>query len=393
MIVTDNVVINDGAILEIAEGTVIQFNGYFSIEVNGSIIAEGNPDERIIFTSEYPEEFDLDESQRGCWHGIRFSNISALEESSSFEYCVFEYSKSVGNAMDAGGAISCLNYSKLKIENCIFRNNLAERGGAIALRKFSNPQIVNNLFHHNYALEIASVLYNEYSYPLLVNNTMADNESLNEDMWIVSSTISNFFGKPKLSNNIIWFNITEYFMEFEIFEPRLYYCGMNQINQELNYYNIYTEPELFDDYSLMGDNTSIDLGELVYEDIIPQTDLAGNSRIDGENIDIGCYEYIRFDADENSITEAAAHLNVFPNPFNPEVKVSFSSSERGMAQFEVYDIKGRMVYHTDKYIDKGDNCFSWNGKLNGGEAAGSGVYFFKVTSPEFEIIEKGCLLK
>lgn len=386
-------VINENVTLTIDPGTKIEFEDYYHIEVLGNIVAEGSSNDRIIFTSVFPEDFEINDSHRGCWNGIRFPYTSAVMDNSIFEYCIFEYSKSTGDPSMAGGAISCRYFSKLKIENCIFRNNLADRGGAIALRHLSAPALINNLFHDNYALEVASVIYNEYSYPLLLNNTFTQNHSINEDIYTVSSTITNMFSKPVLSNNIIWENFTAYFLQDEIFEPREYYYGVNQINQEgLNTENIFEAPDFEEDYSLAQHSAGINSGESCYNYLFPIADLAGNPRICEDAVDTGCFEFYVADL-EDDVINADNSLKLYPNPFNPIVNISYFSESADEVYLEIFDIKGRRVYFINKKSAEGKNQLSWDGNDSDGKPVSSGVYLFRVKGKAGSFTGKACLLK
>ena len=135
--VVGDVQVEDGIILSIAAGTKIEFSDFYSFNIQGAIQAVGEPENFICFTSERPEFFEIDHSTAGAWNGIRFDNTNPANELSILKYCVFEYSKNV-DQNGIGGVISCFDFSKLKIENCIFRNNAADFGGTIGMEFNSN---------------------------------------------------------------------------------------------------------------------------------------------------------------------------------------------------------------------------------------------------------------
>lgn len=376
--------------LQIAAGVRIEFADYYKLEVLGSIIAEGNHEQRIIFTSFDPGSFSYDGSHRSAWNGIRYPFTSAVQDSSLFQYCVFEYAKSTLDTIQAGAAISLNNFSKIRIENCIFRNNLADRGGAIACRTMSQPEIINNLFHDNYCLITGSVFYNEYSYPVLVNNTLIANYSINEDEWTPSCVLTNYFSKPILLNNIIWGNETEYFLGGEVFEPRPYNYGVNDIEQELNEENLFIDPEFNINWELSDVSPCIDAGEVNL--FLPMTDLAGNERYSGFGLDLGCYEFIVNGLDE--VVEYNNNLLIYPNPFNPAATIYYELETREDVKMEVYNLRGQKIWSSGVMRqDPGSYKSTWNGENMRGKPVASGMYIFRLDISGNSKEIKGILLK
>ncbi len=95
-IVTGDIVIPAGETLEIKPGVVVKFSGYYSIQVNGTLIANGGVADRIVFTSMYDNEFGRTgmpnrklPSLRD-WRGIEF--LGANQINSSLVYCIVRYS-------------------------------------------------------------------------------------------------------------------------------------------------------------------------------------------------------------------------------------------------------------------------------------------------------------
>ena len=388
--VTGDLIINENVILQIAAGVRIEFTNYYQIEVLGSILAEGSADQKIVFTSSDPESFTYEESHRSAWNGIRYPFTLALQDSSIFRYCIFEYAKSTLDTLQAGAVISLNNFSKIRVENCIFRNNVAERGGAIACRTLSQPEIINNLFHDNYCLMTGSVFYNEYSYPILINNTITENYSINEDEWTPSCALTNFFSKPKLKNNIIWGNETEYFIGGEIFEPRVYYYGVNDINQFLNYENLFLDPEFGEGWELSDQSACVDAGELNL--MLPVTDLAGNDRYSGSGLDLGCYELQVNGTDD--VLEPDNEISIYPNPFNPNTTINYYLEKSDQVSLEVYNVRGQKIWSSwERSREAGHHQFTWNGLDKRGMQVSSGLYLFRLNRTKSTSEIKGILLK
>jgi hypothetical protein len=84
---------------------------------------------------------------------------------------------------------------------------------------------------------------------------------------------------------------------------------------------------------------------------------------------------------------------VYPNPFNQNTLIRFSSPANINANLEIYDIAGRLV--RNRHIDGNQNTgeITWDGKNNYGEDVVSGIYLFKLSEGENSQIVKGTLLK
>jgi len=68
-----------------------------------------------------------------------------------------------------------------------------------------------------------------------------------------------------------------------------------------------------------------------------------------------------------------------PNPFNPSTKISFSVARAGNGSLKIYNVRGEIVRTllTGQFA-AGPGQVVWNGRSDTGEAAGSGVYFYRL---------------
>jgi len=320
--VVGNVQVENGVTLSIAAGTKVEFQDYYSLDIQGSILAIGEWNDFIHFTSERPEFYEIDHSTDGAWNGIRFENTSCSNELSILKYCTFEYSKNV-EENGIGGAISCFDFSNLIIENCVFQNNLADFGGAVGLVFNSNPILTGNVFTENYAFIGGSPIYSTYSYPKIINNTIVNNIILNEDIFFGTGAIHTFQAKPQIYNNIIWGNSDNFFEESPLLFCKSFYVEYNDI--EFGFGgdgNIDLNPEFMNltenDFSLQPDSPCINNGsnELPWNNELTEFDLLGNPRISGNQVDMGAIEW-QNTSSNNEIPKTNYQLTNFPNPFNP----------------------------------------------------------------------------
>ena len=79
----------------------------------------------------------------------------------------------------------------------------------------------------------------------------------------------------------------------------------------------------------------------------------------------------------------------YPNPFNPVTTISFSLPVASHVTLEVYNVMGqRVTTVSDGFYEAGVHACEWNGS-----AVASGVYFYRIETPEFVETKKMMLLK
>lgn len=84
----------------------------------------------------------------------------------------------------------------------------------------------------------------------------------------------------------------------------------------------------------------------------------------------------------------------YPNPFNPTTIINFSLPSKAKVELTVYNIKGQKVTTLiSSSLDKGKHSIVWDSKDKNGKAVSSGVYFYKLKTPNNSIIKKCLLLK
>jgi len=117
-ILTSSIIVNPGVTLTIQPGVEVRLDEGKGIQVDGTLIARGTEQAKIIFTNSTvnkPWGYILftDSSQDAC-----FDNKGAYVDGSILEYCIVEYA----NGKDREGAIVCEKASPF-INYCQIRNN------------------------------------------------------------------------------------------------------------------------------------------------------------------------------------------------------------------------------------------------------------------------------
>ncbi len=298
--VVGDVTVEDTITLSIEPGVLVEFHDYYRLEIQGRLLAVGTAVAPILFTTDEPHEFVVDNSHTGCWNGIRFHDTPETNGESRLEHCVIEYSKATAFPKNTyyphgGGALSACNFSKLAVTGCLFRHNVANYGGAFFFYQNACPRIANNMIIGNDALDNASAIYCAYSYPVIENNTIVNNTiHNNDDPYIDSCAVLSFIAKPLLTNNIIRGNDPEFvYLHAQLWSTKSHYTRYNNIeDHEVSGGNIDADPlfahEAAGDCHLTWDSPCRDSGDS--SAVHGAADFEGDPRIVGDAVDMGADE-------------------------------------------------------------------------------------------------------
>ena len=107
-----------------------------------------------------------------------------------------------------------------------------------------------------------------------------------------------------------------------------------------------------------------------------------------------CY-YVSFKGDLNDTpAKASIEINNYPNPFNPETRLTFSLPNEQEIELTVYNLKGQKVrLLVSGQLSAGQHSVVWEGKDDNGKPVGSGLYFYKLKTKDKELTKKMLLLK
>jgi hypothetical protein len=100
------------------------------------------------------------------------------------------------------------------------------------------------------------------------------------------------------------------------------------------------------------------------------------------------------DPEEDLPGLVSTEVDAFPNPFNPQIQISFGLPESGHAKLTIYDLRGRrIVTLQDSWLERGRHDLVWNGLSDKGRAVGSGVYLLRLESAGGVMTKKVTLAK
>jgi hypothetical protein len=228
--VNGDITVPNGQTLTIEPGVNVIFTGHYKFNVQGRLLAVGTRQDTITFIAQ--------DTAIG-WHGIRFVNTPATNDTSKIIYCKLQYGKATtGNYYDqSGGALYVQSFKKLLISNCLINfnmnggnpdytgggaicfwaaspvltnstisNNNGTTGGGIICWTNANPIISNNIFANNNAWDGGGVYIGNSSNPLLINNIIVNNRASDNCGGVRCFQNS----KPQIINNVIAYNHASY---------------------------------------------------------------------------------------------------------------------------------------------------------------------------------------
>ena len=98
---------------------------------------------------------------------------------------------------------------------------------------------------------------------------------------------------------------------------------------------------------------------------------------------------------EINVVKGFGLVRNYPNPFNPSTTIQFSLEKAAPVTLQIYNILGEKVKTLlDKQtLSAGEKYVDWNGTVENGSPAASGVYFYKVSSGSNSVVKKMILVK
>jgi len=161
-----DITVPTGQMLTIEPGAVVSFQSWYSLTVNGTLLADGTASEPILFTG----------TDSPGWLGIRFVGAS---DSSLLDNVIVEKGRATGaDPLNRGGGIY-IDGSNLTISNSTIRDNFAIYSGGGLYLNNSNATLIGNTIINNQAGQGGSSngggLAIWYSNPTLTDNVISGN--------------------------------------------------------------------------------------------------------------------------------------------------------------------------------------------------------------------------
>ena len=314
------------------------------------------------------------------------SNYGGFYDTITFKNCkVTQNYPDYSPDMPAGGGI-CINgqtsYPKNNIAifyNCLFTEN--------ASRNVNNNPNANAL-----GISQSSEAY-------LINCTLADNISNNpkaaaigvtggSELHVYNSIIYNNEYAPAYMYSLDWTGEADLYINNSLVDGGEDAIEIYSSHDFLHYSqetNIDTDPLFYAGpdfpYNLSNNSPCIDAGTLNLPDWIklPETDLAGNPRIVGETVDMGCYEWnptVGYNEYQQINKEKEKLLNAAPNPFRENTTISVKIPKKCNIKLEAYNNYGQRVkVFMDGQTLPGTSQLVWHGDDYNRQPLPSGIYY------------------
>ena len=265
-----------------------------------------------------------------------------------------------------GGGVN-FDSCNVNVNKAIFEDNYAVNAGGMGIQRSNhlNTVISNILFNNNIAYHYGGAMAMATSSPLVQNVTMANNYCI-----AAGGGALQFLSeaRPIFKNCIIWGNDwygehgsvtdgSQIFIWGSDCEPEFYHSVLEGGYKVIHGYSnitVYDKATMIEDDPLFIDTANRNF-QLSYESpainsgtadttglIIPPTDLAGNPRVIGDRIDMGCYE-----SDATSLKEINTdikNINIYPNPINSNSICEFILKNKSNVNAKIYNQKGSLMY-------------------------------------------------
>jgi hypothetical protein len=103
---------------------------------------------------------------------------------------------------------------------------------------------------------------------------------------------------------------------------------------------------------------------------------------------------ISVEEDINALPDEFKLYANYPNPFNPTTTIQYDLPQEAFVDISVYDITGRLIRKLVSGVEQaGSKRINWDGTNQKGEAAASGMYFFRMQAMDYEKTKKMILLR
>ena len=98
---------------------------------------------------------------------------------------------------------------------------------------------------------------------------------------------------------------------------------------------------------------------------------------------------------ETNIPERIHLYQNYPNPFNPNTTIKFALNVSGNVSITIYDLIGNETKRlfNEQWKSAGEYEVVWDGRLENGNLAASGIYFYRLKTENKIISRKMILLK
>jgi hypothetical protein len=382
-IVTDTIVVFPGVTLTIDPGVIVKFNSGLGLELRGKLIAIGNANDTITFTS------SLASPVPSSWRGINVvgtTNPLGLGDQVTMEYCKAEYAHYFVNLDIAyhGPYIfrHCyfannyqVNYDggmpSTIFENCKFELNHTGLGGCQFDSRVSNSVFINNVNGLEGIANVDTCLFSGNTgialspYGSTIGCTIQNN---NIGVSCYFNSANNTFVNNNVSDNVIGVEMLSYFNEIAFTGNTI--CHNSTYNIKLLHNN---NADL--SFNCWCSSESTYIRSTIYDGYV---NLA-YGLVNFMPVMLSCPQ-IKFGIKEPQQNVLTIFPKLFPNPFSNQLTISLADNEQSI--ISLYNFRKQQILK---------QSFTNTTTINTEQLA-EGIYFYELRNDK-GIIKKGKVVK
>jgi flagellar hook assembly protein FlgD len=97
---------------------------------------------------------------------------------------------------------------------------------------------------------------------------------------------------------------------------------------------------------------------------------------------------------ERAAPTAFALAQNFPNPFNPATTISYQVEQESWVELAIYNLAGaRLRTLISAPQPAGHHTLQWDGRDGQGQPAASGIYFYRLATPQGQEVKQMVLVR
>jgi len=144
----------------------------------------------------------------------------------------------------------------------------------------------------------------------------------------------------------------------------------------------------YDDYTTEGDNIYWYYVQAVYSGADYEAISLSSNKDYGSNAEVTGVE------EQRNLPQNIALSQNYPNPFNANTVINYALPVSGQVSLDIFNILGQKVNSLfDGYQQAGYQSLIWDGRDASGGSVASGIYFYRLTTPEKQITKRMLMLK
>ena len=302
---------------------------------------------------------------------------------------------------NGSGGGSALNLDG--VQNSIIYNNLIYNNHATGIALFmidgaegsKNNKVYNNTIINPADARWAMLINSSSTGDTLYNNIFINHHNFRGSISIDASSINNFFSD---------YNIIVDRLSIDDGESNMSLADWQKLGYDLHSQIAMPEDQLFinsvsGDFHLITGSQAINAGTSLVSNFV-SSDIAGSPRPQGDEFDIGAYEYSSATGiNREEIANTFRLYQNYPNPFNPSTKIRYYIPKTSFVSLKIYNMLGKEIetlVDEEQHSGLHEVTFSMENLAKGFHLKtgyASGIYICRLSAGGYFAAKKLVLLK